>query len=85
MNRAEAPTVAPLSAPKKAGSRITRACPECGYTFRGRTWGGIDAHWKAFHNNIMPYNDAWPIIKAGGKPSSKLAGQPSVHELRDAL
>jgi hypothetical protein len=45
------------------------ACPECGHAFRGGTWGGIDAHWKAFHSHIMPYKDAWPIIKAGGKPS----------------
>ena len=52
-----------------AGSGVAKACPECGYAFRGGTWGGIDAHWKAVHNHIVPYKDAWPIIKAGGKPS----------------
>jgi hypothetical protein len=72
--RAEAPTAAPLPVPKQAEPRPTKACPECGYAFRGETWGGIDAHWKASHNEIMPYKDAWPIIKAGGKPSAKLAG-----------
>jgi hypothetical protein len=71
--RAEAPTVAPLPAPRPAGSRIMKACPECGHAFRGGTWGGIDAHWKALHDEIMPYKNAWPIIRAGGKPSSKVA------------
>jgi hypothetical protein len=73
IQRTEPPTVAPLAAPRQAGSRITKSCPECGQAFRGGTWGGIDAHWKAFHNEIMPYKDAWPIIRAGGKPSSKPA------------
>lgn len=72
--RAELATVAPLQARKRVGSRIEKVCPECGYTFQGGNWGGIDAHWKAFHHDIMPYKDAWTIIKAGGKPSSKLAG-----------
>ncbi len=71
--RAEVPKIAPGTAPGNAGQRITKSCPECGYAFAGGTWGGIDAHWKASHNGIMPYADAWPIIKAGGRPSSKLA------------
>ena len=53
-----------------AGSGITKACPECGHPFRGGTWGGIDAHWKTRHSQIMPYEEAWPIIKAGRKPSA---------------
>lgn len=69
--KAAGPTTAP---PKKAGLRMTKACPECGHAIHGGTWGGIDAHWKAFHNDIMPYKDAWAIIKSGGKPSSKLKG-----------
>jgi hypothetical protein len=39
--------------------------------FRGGTWGGIDGHWKAHHSQIMPYEEAWPIIKAGRKPSAE--------------
>lgn len=39
-------------------------CPECGREFHG-TWGGIDAHWKANHDHLMPYKDAWPLIKEG--------------------
>lgn len=42
-----------------------KACPECGKLFRGGTWGGIDAHWKARHSIIMPYDDAWPLIQSG--------------------
>ena len=41
VRRAEAPTVAPLPTPKRAGSRIRKACPECGYAFRGGTWGAL--------------------------------------------
>ena len=51
--------------------RKKKVCPECGHAFRGGTWGGIDAHWKAHHNHIMPYEEAWPIIKAGRKPSAE--------------
>jgi hypothetical protein len=72
---AELPTVAPLPVQRKAELRMTKACPECGRAFRDGTWAGIDAHWKAFHSDIMPYQDAWPIIKTGGKPSLNLTGQ----------
>ena len=44
-------------------------CPECGHKFNGRGWGGIDAHWRKFHEDLMPYHLAWPIIRSGGKPS----------------
>lgn len=52
------------SAPKKV-------CPECEQEFRGNGWGGIDAHWKAHHEDIMPYSEAWPIIKSGRRPSER--------------
>ena len=42
-----------------------RICPECGYQFRGRGFVGIDAHWKAKHESLMPYSQAWPLIQAG--------------------
>lgn len=47
-----------------------KRCPECGHLFRGKGWGGMDAHWRANHEAIMPYKEAWEIIKAGAKPSS---------------
>ena len=47
-------------------------CPECGYHFRGRGWDGIDAHWRARHESIMSYSEAWPLIKTGAyRPSKK--------------
>lgn len=30
-------------------------CPECGHIFRGHGWDGVDAHWRAFHETIEPY------------------------------
>lgn len=42
-----------------------KACPECGHVFQGNGWDGIDAHWRAKHEHIMPYAQAWPLIKAG--------------------
>jgi hypothetical protein len=40
-------------------------CPECGRPFQGKGWGGIDAHWKAKHEHLLPYEEAWPLIVAG--------------------
>lgn len=52
-----------------------KRCPECGYAFKGTGWGGMDAHWRARHADIMPYGLAWPIIERGGKPSAQSSGQ----------
>lgn len=60
-----------------------KSCPECGHEFSGTGWGGIDAHWKAKHQSIMPYQDAWPIIRSGGKPSVQRGGG-SQHAAQDA-
>ena len=49
---------------------IAKVCPECGFPFQGNAWGGIDAHWKANHRDIMSYRKAWPLIK-GGKYKKK--------------
>ena len=46
----------------KAEAKI---CTECGHVFKGSGWDGIDAHWKSKHENIMPYQSAWPLLKAG--------------------
>ncbi len=40
-------------------------CPECGHQFKGNGFDGIDAHWRAKHEAIMPYREAWPLLKAG--------------------
>lgn len=65
-----------LAAPKKTGkASASKICPECGHKFRGNGWDGIDAHWRAHHEEIMPYHLAWPIINEGGKPSAKGNGE----------
>lgn len=46
-----------------------KVCPECGYVFQGNGWDGIDAHWRAKHEQIMPYVQAWPLISSGRYPS----------------
>lgn len=42
-----------------------KICPECGHVFKGNGWDGIDAHWRSKHEDVMPYEDAWPLLKAG--------------------
>jgi hypothetical protein len=42
-----------------------RVCPECLHVFQGNGWDGIDAHWRAHHEDVMRYEDAWPLIKVG--------------------
>jgi agmatinase len=49
----------------KESASTSKSCPECGYQFHGSGWEGIDAHWKANHEQIMPYEKALPLIKAG--------------------
>jgi len=44
-----------------------KVCPECGHIFQGNGWGGIDAHWRGRngHEDIMPYEEARPLLKSG--------------------
>ncbi len=42
-----------------------RVCPECEHVFKGNGFDGIDAHWRAKHEHVMPYEEAWPLIKPG--------------------
>jgi hypothetical protein len=36
-----------------------RQCPECALVFQGRGWAGIEAHWKANHEDILSYEAFW--------------------------
>lgn len=45
--------------------QIENVCPECGHRFKGKGYEGIDAHWRARHEAIMPYEEAWPLVEAG--------------------
>ena len=49
----------------KGEQRERKVCPECGHEFRGNGWDGIDAHWRSKHEAIMPYEEAWPMLKDG--------------------
>ena len=63
------PYTAEVISKKNNRKKIGKTCPECGHQFGGAGWTGIDSHWKTHHENIMSYNDAWPFIKLGKRPS----------------
>jgi hypothetical protein len=46
-------------------AKDTKICPECAHRFQGNGWDGIDAHWKAKHESVMPYREAWPLLRDG--------------------
>lgn len=45
-----------------------KICPECGHIFKGNGWDGIDAHWRSKHEDVMPYEEAWPLLRDGKYP-----------------
>ena len=56
----------PLKKPKAVESgEPQKVCPECGHVFQGNGWDGVDAHWRSKHENIMPYEEAWPLLRDG--------------------
>lgn len=52
-------------------AKSAKVCPECGHRFQGNGWDGIDAHWRSKHEAKMPYEEAWPLLKAGTYPLAK--------------
>ena len=66
------------SALKLLGREKRKVCPECGHIFRGNGWDGIDVHWKAKHESIMPYGKAWPLLKTGLYKRSSDATSPDL-------
>jgi uncharacterized protein with PIN domain len=42
-----------------------KVCPECRHVFKGNGWDGIDAHWRSKHEDVMSYEDAWPLLRSG--------------------
>lgn len=56
-----------------------RICPECGHTFKGNWWDGIDAHWRAKHEAILPYEEFW------GGLCEKHGGLEKRHMFRDTV
>ena len=45
--------------------RSPKVCPECGHRFQGQGWEGIDAHWRARHEDVMSFEQAWELLRAG--------------------
>ncbi|HLN02286.1 MAG TPA: hypothetical protein VK335_23560 [Bryobacteraceae bacterium] len=88
INRASQPMPAqegrlPQSAEKSRSITAANMCPECGYRFKGNGFDGIDAHWRAKHERIMPYKDAWPLVKSGKyhRPGLLLRDRPQAPAL----
>jgi hypothetical protein len=54
--------------PNLSQAETRTVCPECNREFRGSGFGGIDAHWRSNHEEKMPYEKAWPLIKLGKYP-----------------
>lgn len=57
----------------------TKVCPECGHNFKGKGWEGLDAHWKAKHQHIVPYHELWKNLCPEHKHSSS-PGTPNSEE-----
>jgi len=39
-----------------------RICPLCNHEFQGNGWDGINAHWRARHEDTMAYEDFWQSL-----------------------
>ncbi len=39
-----------------------RICPLCNHIFQGNGWVGIDAHWRAKHENVIQYEEFWESL-----------------------
>jgi hypothetical protein len=39
-----------------------RKCPECGRTFQGNVWYGIQRHWRTRHEHVMTYEQFWASL-----------------------
>jgi hypothetical protein len=51
--------------PRASTDTDSKTCPECNHVFKGKGWSGMDAHWKARHEHLLRYEEAWPLIEAG--------------------
>ncbi len=54
-----------MAHPSNMSGASEKACPECGYKFKGGTWGGIDAHWRSRHERIAAYESVRSAILSG--------------------
>lgn len=38
-------------------------CPECGGEFTPSQRDSIEPHWRAEHEDVMPFRQAWPLLR----------------------
>jgi predicted transcriptional regulator len=57
---------------RSLGNLARNVCPECGYEFKGNGFDGIDAHWRSKHEDVMPYEEAWELIRSGSYASQQV-------------
>jgi hypothetical protein len=48
-----------LGCARQTPTQGPRICPLCGLMFSGNGWDGIDGHWRARHEHVMPYETFW--------------------------
>ena len=48
-----------LGCARNTSKELPSRCPECGQQFQGKGWEGIDGHWKANHDDVLPYEQFW--------------------------
>ena len=56
-----------LCCKKDMSPESPRICPECGHVFQDNGWDGIDAHWRAWHEDVMTYEVFWSSLCAEHK------------------
>ena len=49
-----------------------RECPICWQEFK-KGWAGLQSHWKAHHEDICGYEEAWAIIQRLDKKPRRMA------------
>ncbi len=59
--------------------KLPRQCPVCGQIFQGNGWDGIDARWRASHEDIMPYEKFWTSLCEGHKSCEHNGGRNFSH------
>ena len=56
-----------LCCKKEIPKERPRQCPICGHVFQGIGWEGIDAHWRAKHEDYMSYEKFWASLRSEHK------------------
>lgn len=55
----------PNSVRTQDSPKQVRYCPECGGEFTPTQRDSIEAHWRAEHEDVVPFRQAWPLLRDG--------------------